>query len=259
MSTYKKEVCYITRLLKRNGFYVEKPKPKRGRVAKHRPFTQDELERFFRHCIYSHWVLFMTILVTGARPAELIPSSRSSHKALLKSELNLTTRRMTVRNAKIKPQDEPDRFRVASVPAFLLEDLKKLSKQTLGPYVFPERQHGLAYVFDEILERAGIEKIDPLGRKLTAHSLRHTFCNSLAASAGNNPFAVMGQMGHSNLTTTQIYCHGATEVIDLEALIATRPTAIQKKFPHTPQRDVSGGMGKTYGEAQMTRQTADSV
>lgn len=247
LSTYKKESCYIARMLRRNGFHVEKPKPKRGSVTKHRPFTQEELKAFFSNCVYAHWVLFMTMLVTGARTAELIPSPRSQHKPLLKSELNVQAGRMTIRNAKLKP-NEPDRFRVASIPVWLMEELKSIAAKTPGAFVFPTRKRGLAYFFDEILKRAGIAKADPLGRKLTAHSLRHTFCNSLAASVGNNPFAVMGQMGHSNISTTQIYCHGATEVIDLQALIETRPRVIKKKFPHTLKPLLGSGMGKTYGE-----------
>ena len=42
LSTVNREVYGIMRLLKLNGFMIQKPQPKRGKRTKHRPFTDDE-------------------------------------------------------------------------------------------------------------------------------------------------------------------------------------------------------------------------
>lgn len=207
----------------------------------------EELKAFLNECDYVNWCLFVTMLVTGARPAELIPSPRSTHKPLLKTELHPQVGKVTLRNAKLKLNEE-DKFRVVPVPASLMGDLMRIAAAQQGPYVFPARNGSLHTTFDRIVERAKLVKENVLGRKLTAHSFRHTYCNSLAASAGNNPFVVMGLMGHSQISTTQIYCHGATEAIDIEEILRTRPVAPEKKFPHTKPAP-TGGMGKNYGEA----------
>lgn len=255
LATYNMEVTYICRMLRRNRIIVEKPKPKKGTKTPNRPFTQEELKAFFSSCIYEHWVLFMTMLVTGARPAELIPSPRSNHKPLLKTEVDFQTGKTILRNAKLKI-NEPDRFRVLTIPEWLLEDLKAVADETQGPYLFNLRTHGIAPLFRRILERAGLDRLDTLGRKLTAHSLRHTFCDSLAASAGNNPFAVMKSMGHANLATTQKYCHGANEIISLEPILKSKPSKIRKAC-YTPEECVrrnqrlmtaKAAMGKDCGE-----------
>jgi len=56
------------------------------------------------------------------------------------------------------------------------------SRNTDGPFVFPERNSSLKNTFDRILKRAGIEKLDVLGRKVTAHSFRHTYATLMAQS-----------------------------------------------------------------------------
>lgn len=247
LNTYRREICYFIRMLERNGFTVKKPKPKRGKETPNRAFTQEELEAFFGHCGFRLWVLFMTMLVTGARPAELIPSNRSKHTPLLKSEL-FDDLNIKVRNAKIKPLMEKNTFRMAAIPPTLMEDLRYVASLSDVPYVFPERGNSLAASFNGVIERAGIAKIDELRRKVTAHSFRHTFCENLAARVGNNPFVVMGAMGHSNITSTQIYCHGATQLIDLEALFATRPPREQEKATPRPWGSVNGRKKKAVGK-----------
>lgn len=80
-STIVMEVQYVIRMLKNNGFTVAKPKPPKKREAHAgRPFTPEELKKFFEACnAYPnedpgrYTPLFMLILSAGARPAELVP------------------------------------------------------------------------------------------------------------------------------------------------------------------------------------------
>ena len=81
----------------------------------------------------------------------------------------------------------------------------------------------LARHFDRIIASAGVDKKDELGRKLTAHSFRHTFATIMAESVGHNPFVVKQILGHSQITTTDRYCHptAKVQVIDLAELLGS--------------------------------------
>lgn len=58
--------------------------------------------------------------------------------------------------------------------------------------------------FQADLARAGIERVDELGRHVVFHSLRSTFCTQLALS-GTVPQAAMELMDHEDLRTTMKY------------------------------------------------------
>lgn len=76
-----------------------------------------------------------------------------------------------------------------------------LARKAEGPHVFQPNQ-ALAKLFDRILERAEIAKVDVLGRKLTSHSFRHSYATKMAESVGHNPFILKQLLGHSRITTT---------------------------------------------------------
>jgi integrase len=62
-------------------------------------------------------------------------------------------------------------------------------------------------VFNRLLERAGIPRLDAEGRKLDIHSLRHTFGSRLARN-GAGLVQVQRLMGHSDpKLTAQVYTH----------------------------------------------------
>ena len=215
INTIKREVCGIIRLLKRNGFVVQKPDPIRGRKTTNRAFTPDELERFFAVCCPAHRILFLTMLTTGARPAELVPSKRSNHVALLKTEVDSENDTITLRNAKLKIGQE-EKIRLVKIPQELMEELVEYARTTSGPHVFPSRNSSLKNVFDRILKRAEIPKINVLGHKLTAHSFRHTYATMMAEALGNNPFILKQALGHSQITTTDRYCHNQAPAVVID-------------------------------------------
>lgn len=199
---------------------VVKPAVKKGRRTRHRPFTDDELRRFFAHCEPSHRPLFLTMLMTGARSCELLPSPRSRHVPLLKEEVDAEAGAIRLRTAKLKPgQDE--KVRVVGVPGEFMEELVAYARTVPGVFVFPPNQ-SLKNLFDRILKRAGIPKINALGRKLTAHSFRHTYATLQARAVAFNPFLLKEILGHCQLTTTDRYCHarGEAAVVDVAGLLA---------------------------------------
>jgi integrase len=222
LTTVNREINYIIRLLRLNGLSIKKPGPKRGRRTKHRPFSNDELKQFFSHCNHEHYILFIVMLTTGARPAELIPSLRSCHKALLKEEIDPEKCEIIIRTAKLRPNQEEHARRV-KIPQELLTPLVNHARGVDGPHVFRINQ-SLCKLFDRILKRAGIPKYNHLGRKLTAHLFRHTYATRMAEAVGNNPFVLKQLLGHTQITTTERYCHADAPdvVIDISELKGVR-------------------------------------
>lgn len=208
----------ICRLLRENGIQVIKPRRRSGTVTQSRPFTKDELEKFFASCPESLKPLFMLLLVSGARLAELVPSDRSTHVALLKTELDEETSTVTIRQAKLLRNAAP-KIRQIQVPAEVVKMAVEAGKRTEGPHVF-QPHYRISRGFDQILKKAGIAKFDPLGRRLTIHSLRHTFGTLMAEAVGSNPFIVKQLLGHSTLAMTDRYCHAKAPaiVIDLASM-----------------------------------------
>lgn len=220
-STVDKDVCYILRLLRENGFEVRRPSSKTGSQTEVRPFTDDELKRFFAHCEGEQRVLFMLMLATGARPTELIPSNRSNHVALVKDDLDPEKNRVRIRSSKNRRGREGP-VRWLQVPDEMMEMVVDLARRKKGPQVFSPNQ-SFCQLFDRILTRAEIEKIDVLGHKLIAHSFRHSFATKMAEAVGHNPFVVKQMLGHTQITTTDRYCHPTAPalVIDVSAFVTS--------------------------------------
>jgi hypothetical protein len=95
---------------------------------------------------------------------------------------------------------------VVRIPEEFIDELLGHARAISGPFVFLPNQN-LHNTFDRILKRSGFAKVNALGRKLTAHSFRHTFATRMAQQIGNNPFIRKELMGHSKITTTKIFCH----------------------------------------------------
>lgn len=216
MSTVNRELYAVLGMLRENKIRIDKPKFKPGKKTEQRDFTEEEVKRFIAVCDDDQKTLFLFLLATGARPAEVLPSSRSTHVALLKSELNSEACKVSIRTAKLKPGQKAPRIRVIPIPKELMLRVTDLAKRTDGKQVFAMNQ-SLSKLFDRILERAGIAKIDDLGRKLTAHSFRHTYASMMARRLSDNPFALKAILGHCQISTTDRYVHarGKAEVVEV--------------------------------------------
>lgn len=219
-STINREVQSILRLLKENGFPGAKPLPLRGKQQPGRPFSHDELGRFFMVCNEypqedpgRYTPLFLLLLCTGARPAELIPSSRSNHVALLKREIDYKRGTILIRSAKLR-RGSRSKSTTLRLSAEVLAAVKKMAEKTPGAHVFFPLT--LNCVFNRILKKAGITQVDELGEKLTAHSFRHTF-GTMLAEQGANAFVIQNILRHSDPKMTSRYVERATQtsVIDV--------------------------------------------
>jgi integrase len=211
--TVKRELHAVCVLLRQNKCRVEAPKRIPGRKTEQRDFTPDELIKFFAACDEDQKVLFSLLLATGARPAEVIPSSESKHVALLKKELYSETSVVMIRSAKLQSYQR-DIPREIPIPRNLMGQVLDLARRNPGPHVF-QPNPGLSLVFDGILKQAGIPKKDELGCKLTAHSFRHTYASMMAKRVSYNPHVLKEILGHRQLSTTDRYVHARGSVAEM--------------------------------------------
>jgi len=227
-NTVRCEIIYVRRMLRENGILIAKPKDRTGLAALGRPFTRDELTIFFKACATGrHTNLFLLMLATGARPAELLPSPRSTHKPLLKSEIDLETNTVTIRSAKIKAGGRGRVSRIEVEPALLRNILDEAPD---GSYAFPVMQP-ISRIFNEIAERAKIVRVDELGQKLTSHSFRHSF-GTMLAERGDNAFIIQNLMRHASPAMTSRYTERAkpaAAIIDISPWFT--PSAPEEVHP----------------------------
>ena len=204
-STIRREISFILRLLRLNGFQVDRPRPIRSHFTPNRHFTNDELQRFFEHCPREWKTLFLTLLCAGARPAELVPSKRSSHTALLREEVDPRAGVIVTRSAK-RCHDGPAQKRAIPVHREMCSRiLEEAPEDSIHAFRCPGI--GMSHLFDGILAEARIPKKNALGEKLTAHSFRHTFATLFHQAAQGDLSLLRGALGHTQITTTQIYDH----------------------------------------------------
>jgi integrase len=156
------------------------------------------------------------------------------HVALLKKEIDTETGMVTIRTAKLKA-GQKSRLRVLRVPTELINLPSAQMKQVPGEHVFSPNG-SLAKLFDRILIRAGlateeelpnkkkrIKKVDGLGRKLTAHSFRHTFATLQASAVAFNLFPAQRDSRAPAIVDQDRYCHARSEapVIDVSELLGS--------------------------------------
>jgi integrase len=214
--TIRLEINYVLRLLRLNGFPVDRPRPVRAVCTPNRSFSPAELERFFAECPSEWRTLFLTLYATGARPAELVPSRFSSHTPLLQDEVDAEDGFIILRSAKRHPSAPVPIRRTPVVRELCLRILDQAPSDS--DFAFRAPGIGLNHLFDRILEKAGIPKLNALGQKLTAHSFRHTFATIFHQHVQGDLSLLRRAMGHTQISTTMIYDHYTGEgapVIDI--------------------------------------------
>jgi len=208
------EIGYILRMLRRQGFHVAKPSNKQGDITYQRHFTNDEIKRFFVACPARLKLLYQMLLVSGARQSELVPSDRSLHTPLLKSDVNLDAHTVKIRTAKQRRGAKP-KIRLIKLPEWVIEPLREhLEGIPDDGYVFKPLANS-ARDFDAILEKAKIPKIDPTGAKVTSHSFRHSYATLMSEALGGNAFLLKEVLGHCQISTTERYTHPTAPQLDI--------------------------------------------
>ncbi len=235
LATITYDLNFIVRMLDLNGLMVKKPSTKPGRVRETRPFSYDELVRFFNHCTEPFRPLYATLLCTGARLAELAPSPRSTHTPLLKTEVDFENGLIRIRQAKCRAGKRAKLRPPIPVPQDLLTLLRWQIKRTSKdfPFVFTQ-QHNPSREFQATLRRAGIPLRDAAGRYLWIHSFRHTYCTLLSEQIGN-AWQLKEILGHAKLATTERYTHVEAKIVPIAA-ISLLPMQRTGPIPQKPIR-----------------------
>ena len=94
--------------------------------------------------------MFLLMLATGARPAEIVPSHRSGHIALLKSEVLPDRGTVTIRSAKVIA-GRRGIVRELRISDEMMEMVCEAGRKNPSKHVFPEIKNLHRY-FDRILK-----------------------------------------------------------------------------------------------------------
>lgn len=123
-----------------------------------------------------------------------------------------------------------------------LREIKKSKSPDEHAFAFPTWK-----TFQKDLERAGIDKRDEQGRKVSFHSLRHTCCTT-AQIAGMEPRMIQEMMGHTDpKMTNQTY----TDVAQFPMRDAVnRIPSYRSAPPYAPPRDGSEGLNVSHSDKE---------
>jgi len=176
------------------------PKMKRLRVAPHKYdfLTFDESKTLLSHADGLWYEMLLIALQAGLRYGEI--------RALDWSDINWTTRRLTVRRAVFRDViDSPKSNKERHIPlTFGLFSLLEKRKKKNG-FIFADEkgrfleENKPRRALARICKRAGL-------REIGWHVLRHTFASHLVM-AGAPLKAIQELLGHSNIQTTMRYAH----------------------------------------------------
>lgn len=173
--------------------------------------TREEVERLFEAVDLSKRsglrdrAMLETLYSTGLRVSELV--------GLNQNQVDLERREFAVRGKGRKPRivflsercvhwikcykaDRKDNWE----PLFISLGRNR-DDETLG---LGERRRLTAYTVEEVARRAA--RLAGLGKKVTPHVLRHSFATDLLHN-GADIRSVQEMLGHSSITTTQVYTH----------------------------------------------------
>ena len=184
---------YYEQVLGRKKAYyrLNRPKKEKGLPG---ILTVEEVELILKHCInLKHKCILMTLYSGGLRRSELINLKIS----------DIDSRRMLIRIAQSK--GNKDRHTLLSEKLLLL--LRDYYKFYKPAYWLFEGQGGGQYSATSIANilRKALKK-SRINKHATPHTLRHSFVTHLLEQ-GINLRYIQEILGHSSITTTEIYTH----------------------------------------------------
>jgi integrase/recombinase XerD len=148
---------------------------------------------------YRNWAMFETLYATGVRISELL--------SIRTSDISLAEGFIRVMGKGYKERIIPlGKLAIKAIKEYIQSARGKLLKSKASEYLFLNNhgrrlsRMGFWKILQQYLKKAKITK------RVTPHSFRHSFATHLL-EGGANLRAVQEMLGHSNITTTQIYTH----------------------------------------------------
>jgi integrase/recombinase XerD len=182
----------VRSFLKYLGRAVNYPLPKRPkRLPKY--LTREELARLVSACNDDYEKLLIGLLVTGIRVSELVN--------IKVSDVNLDERTIRVIGKGYKE-------RVVFFADWLVPLLKRYLRQNKSEWLFPSEMNPDQHVHYVTVERTlqRIVRRSGISKHVTPHTLRHTFA-TLSLASGLDIREIQELLGHTSLSSTQIYTH----------------------------------------------------
>lgn len=198
---------------------VDKVETRGREVRIRRAYTSDELRRLLAISSPDRQALYLMAVFSGLRRGEL--------RALRWGDLVLDGPTPCVRVRASISKNHKDAvlgLHPDVVKALLKIRLPLVAEETL---VFPEKLR--SDTFQAELTKAGITRIDPRGRRLDFHCLRHTLATTLAI-AGVQPRVAMEVMRHSDMRLTQKVYTDASLLPTLAA-VSSLPSLVNEAVP----------------------------
>lgn len=175
----------------------------------------NSIDFFYKYTNVRNRAIIYSFIFLGIRKSELLN--------LKIKDINFQTKIVKI----VRGKGLKDRF--LPIPEVLMKILLEFKKERerlnrTNEYFFSSTfhnkqmgTHGITFLFKRINEQVSINK------KITSHSLRHTFA-SLLVSNGCGLMQLSKMLGHSSVITTQIYTHMSIE--DLQSEIKKHPLEI---------------------------------
>ena len=238
-----------------------------------RPFTDDEVARVYEIVRQDdarrrvpQYPLYLTLAETGARIGELIGSIWAALD-LDREELVVSASLSKTHKARViplAPPVVPELRRLVPIHEVVHErPLRGDDRVFLSPTGRPLHPRNQSMYLDRVLERAGIDKRDEQGRRVSAHSFRHALVTRLA-SKGVSAELAAHMVGHASPSLTRrVYTHLRTE--HLRAALAERawgyaddegPPGLAENQPVSGSSDASDLDGVAENGAVVVRHPA---
>jgi len=182
----------VRSFLKYLGHSIDYPLPKRPtRLPKY--LTREELARLINACQDDYEKLVIGLLITGVRVSELV--------TIRVSDINIERR-------SVKVIGKGNKERVVFFADWLIPLLKRYLRQNNSEWLFPSEANPDQHVHYVTIERTlqRIAKRAGINKHVTPHMLRHTFA-TLSLASGLDIREIQELLGHSSLSSTQIYTH----------------------------------------------------
>ena len=192
------------------------PKDEKDKAAKIKYFDRDSLNRLLKGAQETDMGYFILIpLYTGLRIGEMCGLQWED----ISEDIITVRHNVHKENGKeVLTTTKSGKERFVGITENLLEALKKAPQN--GLYVFSgtnqfftlhQMEKRYRKAFDKINEYLVENKLEPV-KYLSAHKCRHTYATYLA-EGGASAKDVQKILGHSSITTTQIYFHSNIEAI----------------------------------------------